>query len=186
MSEKSLNVVPLTQDLLPFAESFSSGNKYIDGFLKNGDFSLDVNIGTTYVFLSSSKKEIVGFYNLGMSSLDQLQEVNGRLIRSRMGGAVNINYFALDERYHRQIKGQLPSGTNIYLSDLLLDECFERIEQITQQYIGATFITLNSTNEGLNLYTRNGFERLEEDMSFTMEESDHDCIQLYKWIHEFE
>lgn len=186
MNEKSLNVVPFTPELLPFAERFSSGNTYIDRFIKNGDYSLDPNIGKTYVFLSSSGEQIIGFYNIGMSSLDQLQEVNGKQIRNRMGGAVNINYFALDENYHRKLKGQLPSGQNIYLSDLLLDECFERIENIAENYIGATFITLNSTNEGLNLYIRNGFEKLEDDMNFTMEKSEHDCIQLYKWIYEID
>ena len=55
---------------------------------------------------------------------------------------------------------------------------------IAQEYIGATFVTLNSTKEGYNLYKRNGFEELEMDMRFTMEDSDHNCTQLYKWINE--
>lgn len=184
MHEKSLNVVPLTPELLPLTENFSSGNTYIDSFIKNGDCSLNTNIGKSYVFLSKKGTEIIGFYNLSVSSLDQLQQIKERQYRVRMGGSININYFALDEKYHKQIEGILPSGTNIYLSDLLIDECFERIEMITQNYVGATFVTLNSTNEGLHLYTRNGFEYLEEDMTFTMEESDYDCIQLYRWINE--
>lgn len=49
---------------------------------------------------------------------------------------------------------------------------------------GAAFVTLSSTKEGYHLYTRNGFEELEDDMCFTMKRSDHDCIRLYRWINE--
>ncbi len=184
MANNFLNVRLLTPELLPLAENFSSGNAYIDSFIKDGDYSLNSSIGKTYVFLSESDTEIIGFYNLSVSSIDRTEQVNDNLIRIRMGGAVNINYFALDTRYHRQVQDTLPSGLKIYLSDLLLDECFERIEMITNEHVGAAFVTLNSTKEGLHLYQRNGFEELEDDMSFTRETSDHDCIQLYRWINE--
>lgn len=180
----SLNVKPLTPELLPLAEKFSSGNIYIDGFLRNGDNSLNTNIGKTYVFLSSEDKEIIGFYNLSVGSVDQIEKVDNREIRSRMGGAININFFGLDEKYHKQVQDILPTGTKIYLSDLLLDDCFERIQMIVETQIGATFVILNSTQEGYNLYTRNGFEELEDDMSFTREDGEYSCIQLYRWINE--
>lgn len=86
--------------------------------------------------------------------------------------------------HHRQVYDALPSGDKIYLSDILLIECLGRLEGITSQHIGATFVTLNSTKEGYNLYKRNGFQELEYDMRFTMEDSDHDCTQLYRWIDE--
>lgn len=184
MEEESLNVRPLSLDLLPLAERFRSGNTYLDGFLRNGDYSLSADIGKTYVFLAEGDIEIIGYYNLGMSSVDRIEDVNGISRYIRMGGAVNINYFALDERYHRQVFDILPSGDKIYLSDILLVECLERIENIINQHIGTTFVTLNSTKEGYNLYRRNGFEELEMDMRFTMEDSDYECTQLYRWINE--
>lgn len=182
--EQVLNIHPLSPELLPLAERFSSGNTYLDGFLQNGDYSLNTNIGKTYVFLAEENNEIIGYYNLGMSSVDRAEEISGNSRYIRMGGAVNINYFALDERYHRQVYDALPSGDKIYLSDILLIECLGRLEGITSQHIGATFVTLNSTKEGYNLYKRNGFQELEYDMRFTMEDSDHDCTQLYRWIDE--
>lgn len=182
--DELLNIKPLSPELLPLAERFSSGNTYLDSFLQDGDYSLDPNIGKTYVFLSEENNEIIGYYNLGMSSVDRIEEVNGNRRYIRMGGAVNINYFALDERYHRQVFDMLPSGDKIYLSDILLIECLERIESVINQHIGATFVTLNSTKEGYHLYTRNGFEELEVDMRFTMEDGDHDCTQLYRWVNE--
>lgn len=57
-----------------------------------------------------------------MSSVDRIEEVSGNSRYIRMGGAVNINYFALDESYHRQVYDTLPSGDRIYLSDILLIE----------------------------------------------------------------
>ena len=179
-----LNIHPLSPELLPLAERFSSGNTYLDGFLQDGDYSLNTNIGKTYVFLSEENSEIIGYYNLGMSSVDRIEQVGESSRYIRMGGAVNINYFALDEKYHKQVFDILPSGDKIYLSDILIIECLERIEIIAQEYIGATFVTLNSTKEGYHLYKRNGFEELEMDMRFSMEDSDYHCTQLYRWINE--
>lgn len=94
--EQVLNIHPLSPELLPLAERFSSGNTYLDGFLQNGDYSLNTNIGKTYVFLAEENNEIIGYYNLGMSSVDRAEEISGNSRYIRMGGAVNINYFALD------------------------------------------------------------------------------------------
>lgn len=41
MEEELLNIRPLSLELLPLAERFSSGNTYLDGFLQNGDYSLN-------------------------------------------------------------------------------------------------------------------------------------------------
>ena len=66
-----------------------------------------------------------------------------------------------------------------FLSDFLLDHCLETIEMLRNDYIGFSFVTLNSTREGYSLYTRNGFEELDEDMHFSIYESDIECIPMY-------
>lgn len=70
-------------------------------------------------------------------------------------------------------------GVTVKLSDVLLIDCIERINEIRNQHIGFAFITLNSTNEGYNLYKRNDFETLENDMSFSKEDSGLKCIPMY-------
>lgn len=67
----------------------------------------------------------------------------------------------------------------IYTSDLLLDDCLQRVEQLRRDHIGIAFVTLNSTEEGKWLYIRNDFEPLEEDMFFSIEDSDLKCTQMY-------
>ena len=45
--------------------------------------------------------------------------------------------------------------------------------------LGFSFITLGSSMEGYSLYKRNAFEILEDDMSFSVEEAEKDCILMY-------
>ncbi|WP_330637123.1 hypothetical protein, partial [Faecalicatena fissicatena] len=70
----------------------------------------------------------------------------------------------------------------INLSDILLDDCMSRIEEIRRNHLGFMFVTLNSTKEGYSLYLRNGFENLEEDMHFTADESETECTPMYLCI----
>ena len=44
---------------------------------------------------------------------------------------------------------------------------------------GFSFITLCSTMEGYHLYYRNGFNELDSDMHFSVEEAEIKCIPMY-------
>ena len=171
---KRLNVVPYDAGLQKLASSFHSGNDFLDRFL-NGSLALDANIGKTFVFLSEDDKTIIGYYNLGLGYIEQ----NDFGIRKKAGGAVHINSFALDEKYHGLLQANTEDGMKINLSDILLDNCMEKIEEIREKYAGFTFVTLCSTQQGYSLYSRNGFDNLEEDMSFAIEDSDIECIPMY-------
>ena len=85
----------------------------------------------------------------------------------------------MDNRFHKQIEIIDDNEEKIYISDLLLDDCLQRVEQLRKEYVGIAFVTLNSTEEGVWLYTRNDFEPLEEDMFFSIEDSDLKCTQMY-------
>ena len=97
----------------------------------------------------------------------------------KIGGAVHINCFALDERYHGLLQTYTDEGVKVNLSDVLLDDCMHRIEILRDEYVGFSFVTLSSTREGYSLYERNGFEILEEDMNFSVEDSEEECIPMY-------
>ena len=66
----------------------------IDNFLKNGD-ALDENQGITYVMLSDKKDFIIGYYNIEVGRVDQIEIVGNHRIYKPMGGTANINYLAV-------------------------------------------------------------------------------------------
>src|SRR5699024_9715836 len=128
----------------------------------------------TYVLVFEDRKTILEYYNLGVGYIEQFVDGTVR----KIGGSIHINCFALDETY-QGLQIWSPNGEQIKLSDVLLTDCMQRIADIRQNYLGFTFVTLSYTREGYHLYLRNGFEKLDDDMSFSMEESEEGCIPMY-------
>jgi len=170
----SLNVKSFSKRYQAFADKFDCGNFILNAFLR-GTESLDCDYGKTFVLLTDDDSAIIGFYNIGMSSLDSLDAG----VRVKIGGAVHINGFALDSKYQRAVQEILPDGTSINLSDFLLIDCIERIMDIRQSYVGCAFITLCATERGYHLYKRNGFIDLDEDLRFSFDPAEKKCIPMY-------
>lgn len=170
----SLNVKKYSEQYRSLAQNFDSGNSHLNHFLQHLE-SLDSSIGTTYVLLSDNDDSIIGFYNIGMGNLDIIECG----VRIKMGGAVHINGFALDINYHGLVQETLENDITINLSDFLLIDCINRIKEIRQNNIGFAFITLSATKEGYSLYKRNGFEELEDDMKFSFNIDEKECIPMY-------
>ena len=169
-----MNIQKIRPELKPEISRFDSGNSHLDRFLKSG-LAYDDSIGKTYVFLSDEGDCVIGYYNIGMGAVEQ---IDGGL-RKKIGGAVHINCFAIDKRLQDQIVSVDTEAGKIHLSDLMLYDCMKRIMAIRKNCIGAAFVTLNSTKEGEWLYKRNDFEYLEDDMDFAKEEGDLECRQMY-------
>lgn len=176
-----LNVKEFNASMKELAFLFHSGNPYLDNFLRS-EHALDKNIGKTFVFLSNENDSIIGYYNIGTGDV----EYDDFGIRKKMGGSIHINSFALDEKYHGLLQTETDEGEIINLSDVLLMDCIDRINAIRDAFVGFTFVTLNSTEEGYNLYKRNDFELLENDMSFSKEDSDVKCFPMYYVIDTLE
>ena len=169
-----------TREYENLRDSFKCGNNIIDNFLREGN-ALDENQGITYVMLSDKRDVIIGYYNLEVGRIDQREEVGNNIFYRPMGGTVNINYLAI-HRDFQGIKVATVDDKNIYLGDILLNDCERRILSLRKQ-VGITFITLYSTNEGYHLYKgRNIYEDFEDDMSTFVQESDQKCFKLYKCI----
>lgn len=149
-------------------------------FLKSGN-ALDENQGITYVMLSEKKDVIIGFYNIEVGRVDQIDNIGENVIYQPMGGAVNINYLAIDNKYQGTKIAEI-DGQNIYLGDYLLRDCEKRILQLRKE-VGIVFVTLYSTMQGYHLYhERNSYEDFEDDMSTFVQESDNECYKLYKCV----
>lgn len=169
-----MNIQKIRPELKPEILRFDSGNSHLDRFLQS-DLAFDDSIGKTYVLLSDSGDCVIGYYNIGMGSVEQ---IDGDL-RRKIGGAVHINCFAVDKRFQDQVVSIDTEVGKIHISDLMLHDCMKRIMAIRKNCIGVAFITLNSTKEGEWLYKRNEFDYLEDDMDFAKEDEELECRQMY-------
>lgn len=175
-----MNIKKYTKKYSELSKHFKCGNLIIDNFLRDGS-ALDENQGITYVLLSEKEDVIIGYYNIEVGRIDQIENVNGQDIYIPMGGAVNINYLAVHSKY-QGIQIAEYERKKIYLGDFLLRDCEKRILDMRKQ-VGISFITLYSTREGYNLYhERNSYEDFEDDMSTFNKESDMSCYKLYKCL----
>jgi hypothetical protein len=175
-----MNVEKYTVKYETLAKDFECGNIIIDNFLKNGD-ALDENQGITYILLSDDKDVILGYYNVEVGRVDQIEEIGESVLYKPMEGAVNINYLAIHSKY-QGIKIAEKDGKKLYLGDYLLRDC-EKLVLRLRKDIGIAFVTLYSTEQGYHLYhERNSYENFEDDMSTFVQESDRKCYKLYKCV----
>lgn len=175
-----MNIIKYTSEYENLKNNFTCGNIVIDNFLKNGG-ALDENQGITYVLLSDKKDVIIGFYNIEVGRVDQIEDICNGVMYKPMGGTVNINYLAIDSKYQGTKIAEI-DGKKIYLGDYLLRDCEKRIIRLRKE-VGIVFITLYSTNEGYHLYhERNCYEDFEDDMSTFVQESDNESYKLYKCV----
>lgn len=171
----SLRVVPFDAGLQKLAFSFDCGNAYMNRFLRSMD-ALNDGIGKTYVCLGEPQNGIIGYYNISTGYLER--SLSGCRVE-KIGGSLHINYFALDTHYHKTAVSL--GGETFYLSDWLLIDCLCRARHIRRHFVGFSFVTLCSTEEGHRLYLRNDFEDLsdEGDMAFTCTETEEHCYRMY-------
>lgn len=175
-----MNVFKYTPEYEVLAKNFECGNFVIDNFLKSGN-ALDENQGITYILLSDKKDFIIGYYNIEVGRVDQIEDIGNHVIYKPMGGSVNINYLAIHSKY-QGTKIAETEGRKIYLGDYLLRDCEKRILMLRKE-VGIVFVTLYSTEQGYHLYhERNSYEDFENDMSTFVQERDEKCYKLYKCV----
>lgn len=175
-----MEIVKYTREYIELAEKFDCGNSVINKFLKQAD-ALDENQGITYIMLSDKRNFIIGYYNIETGRVDMIENVGGKVLYKPMGGAININYLAIHSKYQGTKIAEV-EGRKIYLGDILLNDCEQRILEL-RKYVGFSFITLCSTKEGYHLYhDRNSYENFEDDMSTFVQESDKTSYKLYKCV----
>lgn len=168
----------LKKEYIPLTKNFDCGNIVINNFLNDGD-ALDPNQGITYVLLSDDKDFIIGYFNISVGRIDQIETIMGNTYYRPMGGAVNINYLAVDKKLQHTL---LVPEAKIYYGDYILRECEKKILALRKE-VGISFVTLYSTREGYHMYhDRNSYEDFEDDMSTFVQDSDKSCKKLYKWV----
>ena len=175
-----MEIKKYTSEYEKLAKDFECGNVIIDKFLQDGS-ALDVNQGITYVMLSKKKDFIIGYYNIEVGRIDQVETVGKYEVYKPMGGAININYLAIHSKYQGTQIAEI-DDRKIYLGDYLLRDCEKRVLELRKQ-VGISFITLCSTEQGYHLYhERNCYEDFEEDMKNFVEENSMLCYKVYKCV----
>lgn len=175
-----MNIKKYDRKFAELADGFACGNIVIDKFLKDGS-ALDENQGITYVMLSDDEKFIIGYYNIEVGRIDQIQYIGDIATYVPLGGTVNINYLAIHSDFQGTKIGQI-DDKNVYLGDYLLRNCEKRILDLRKE-VGISFVTVCSTEQGYHLYhDRNSYEVFEDDMSTFVSESEMSCHRLYKCV----
>ena len=140
--------------------------------------AIDSFYGKTFVFPLGNTGSIIGYYNIGIGEVLRIEE--SRILKC--GGAIYINYLALDKRYRGQPIFADKPEIDLRWSDLLLRDCLRRIDWIRQDHVGFGFVTLSASKEGYNLYKRHGFLELAEDEMYFVNSDDEMSgkgIQMY-------
>ena len=178
------------EELKKLSSSFSCGNKIIDNFLKSSD-SLESDICKTYVMIETERKEIIGFFSLCTDAVLSPPKYKDESRFTFVGGAIRIYMFAIDEKYQKQsvemVVSENETISKTYASILLLT-CLDYIDEIANDYVGAMYIILSATKEGIGLYRNIGkFEFLsDEDEEFVgYIKGDGPCALMYRFIKEY-
>lgn len=186
MATMQIAIIDLKREHLAMCSLFNCGNSHINNFISSPD-ALNPDICHTYLLVGANDKNaikennfnIIGFFSLSTDVVTMLDE--GKIFFN--GGAIRIKMFAIDSKFQKRRIDI--SGQQITLASFLLKICFNIIESISKKYVGATYIVLNSTKEGKNLYLNKGnfeiFNEKDEYKTSTIKE-DYDCIPMYKQI----
>ena len=169
-----VNTEIFTPDIAELAQKFSSGNTFLDEFLRSAD-AFDDGIGKTFVWINEKRTEIIGYYNIGVGYIDMYNGDD----KYKIGGSVHLNFFALNQNYRGIIIGQRKDGIDIKVSDQLFADFIQKVFDLRQNHIGFSFVTLAATDEGYSLYKRNYFEDLDEDLHFSFKDDEKGCRPMY-------
>ncbi len=163
-----------TKELLELSKSFSSGNSFLDSFIKTGD-ALDDGLGKTFVWIDEKRSHIIGYYNVGVGYIDMYNGDD----KYKIGGSIHLNFFALNEKYRGVIIGKTADGRVVKISDSLFADFMNKVYEIREKYVGFSFVTLAATEEGYSLYKRNFFDDLDEGLHFSFKDDEKECRPMY-------
>ncbi len=163
------------------ASSSDCGAPVYNSFLRSPK-AIDPSYGKTYVLPTMDQSEIVGYYNIGTSCVEFFDGYQSL----KQGGSIHINYLALDQDFRGVIAFNTPEG-RVFWSDILLDDCLQRIKYIREEHVGFQFVTLTASKAGILLYKRRGFSELDEGMSMSLsdDEKSGKGVQMYLPLEEY-
>ena len=170
----SVKTEVFTREVCELADSFSSGNVFLDQFIKSED-AFNASLGKTYVWIDESRTHIIGYYNIGVGYIDMRSGDD----KYKIGGSIHLNFFALSEQYRGVVVGATPEDASIKVSDRLFGDFMSKVYELREKYLGFAFVTLAATEEGYSLYKRNYFDELDEELHFSFKDDEKGCTPMY-------
>ena len=159
---------------------FDCGNGSINEFLKTNSIGSDRDV--TYIFLDEENNTVIGFCSLCCSGITINAEtrIDGKF--TTIMPAVEIDFFAVDERY-RSIKYDEKSTRYETLSAALFAMMLKHIETISNEYVGATHICLYAVPKAVHFYERLNFKKFEPYMHRDNAPFIDGCELMYYVLH---
>ena len=162
---------------------FKCDNKTIDSFFKEESAQLERNV--TFAFIDVDENNVIGFYSLCCNGIDILKEETddegNRCIYRTIEPAIEIDFFAIDERY-RSIPFSSESSRYETLSQYLFLYVLDEIKNISKKAVGAKYIILYSVPQAISFYKRCKFVDFTE---YMIEDGDpfvSECTAMFKKI----
>lgn len=146
------NVKLYNEKYRKFIDKFDCTNNSINKYLKEKAYD-DMLYGRTVTRLIFNKQNdrIIGFYTLITSAL----VVGTGITDNHFYSAIEIKFFAIDKEYQHI---RYDENDDNILSDYLLSEVIDDINEITLKNCGAEFVILYSVPRAIHFYKDYGFK----------------------------
>lgn len=182
MSEQNLPLenFKLTKENKDLVKNFSCGNINIDDFIKQDSVQTqNSGEGVTYLVIDKIRDRLVGYYTLATTSLLYSATKVKNDYRIEGDPAVEIKMFAVNEFY----QGYNPRWSDNIMADIMLGIVIAEAYKYALNHIGFKFIVLDSTDEAISFYQRNGFNEMDKYISLYSEFTEG-CTPMYMRLFE--
>ena len=139
----------LTVDNANMLLMVNCGNEALDGHIQShcaNDYSM-----VTKLILNSKNNDLIGIYSLSASNLIWIS--HGKHYEAP---AIELKFFVINSKYQDMPYSE--DKEDGCLSSNILSYVINDIMNFTDNFCGANFITLYSTDIGLKFYLQNGFQ----------------------------
>lgn len=153
---------------------FDCGNESINEFIRN---CVETKKDVTYLFVDNENDGIIGFCSIccngiSINATDGVNKFNTNF------PAVEIDFFAIDERYKSKPFDE-ESSRHETLSNALFLYMIGHINDVVISHVGATHLCLYAVPQAVSFYKRCGFNEFEEYMNPDEAPFTKDCIPMF-------
>lgn len=170
----------LNENYLYLLDNFKCGNDEIDRYIKEDAYNNQfIGEGVTFLVLNENEDKLIAYYTLTSTSLIYSTITDNKDYEPRISGipAIEIKIFAVNKAYQNIIHHSDKFGDKV-LSDIILGSLIADVYKYSCEILGIQIIMLYSTDEGINFYTRNSFEKLDDYIPL-YDKYTEDCTPMY-------
>lgn len=160
-------------------QKFQCENGSIKTFIQRGCLTSQGNV--SYIFIDEENNIIIGFCSIRCNGISTLKFDSNDEEYNTSIPAVEITYFAIDERY-RRLPFDKSSTEHETLSQFLFLKMLGIISEISQNSVGATHVCLYSVYRAQNFYKRCNFQLFKTFMQRDNHPDIRNCIPMFTII----